>query len=167
MQLDLNQAAYNPIQLAAMAENDNPHVDVMIRNFFSLRTSIEIEEFYGNLSIHKFNKKWFEPAKVAMQLRRAEETADNMTAQMDRLIQHTEKLSIQTDKQIQNSLTLSNQTAILVTESKNLTKYTMGLLWLTVAVVGLSVVLAVLGILDYLDKHGAEPTMKNNSTNKL
>ena len=39
-----------------------------------------------------------------MQLRRAEETADKLTAQMDTLNKQTEKLTIQNDAQIKNSI---------------------------------------------------------------
>ena len=144
----MNHNDHTPEQLAQWGDNvGNPEMDNVIRTFLRERTSKDIEMFSDKLSIHQSNKQWIEPAKLALQLKRAEETANQMTAQMDRLIQHTEKLTTQTDTQIQNLLTLSNQTTILINESKSLTKYTKGLYCLTIAILASAVIQL------YLDWH--------------
>ena len=164
----MNWKDHTTEQLAQNAENvGNRLVDEVIRAFLREEPSKDIESFSAKLSIHKSNKQWIETANLALQLKRTEEIADKFTVQMDRLIQHTHKLNEQAIEQIKVTTELTAQNVILVKESRALTKYTKRLYWLTWAVVGLSVVLAVLGILDYLDKHSSEPTIKNSSVNKF
>jgi len=150
------QEEFTPIQAAQWANNESREIDRTIKDFLRVRAAREIEIFYECLDPFQHNKKWLEPAKIALQLRSAEELASQMAAQMDRLIQHTEKLTVQTDKQIQNSLTLSAQTAELVNESKTLTKYTKSLKVFTILLFIVAIIQVVLWCIDAYHKTNKE-----------
>jgi hypothetical protein len=105
--------------------NPSPEVDDFLVN----ASARELQEFI-HLHSAMLYTHWLERAKVAVNIRLAEEHAKSA----DTLIKHSEKLTHQTDKMIDESINLSKLTKVLI--------------WLTVALGGFAVVQIVLMVYD-------------------
>ena len=98
---------------------------------------------------------WIERARAALDIRLAEDaakTADKLSQQTDRLIQHTEKLTTQTDIHIQHSEKLTLQTDKLINESGSLAVLTKQLRFWTIMLGVFALVQIIIMVFDYL-KH--------------
>ena len=85
--------------------NPSPEVD----EFLVKASARELQEFI-HLHSAMLYSHWLERAKVAVNIRLAEEEAKSA----DKLIRHSEKLTQQTDKMIEESINLSRLTKVLI-----------------------------------------------------
>ncbi len=112
------------------------------REYLLSKSPREILEFQNHFPPNQHaTSRWFEIAKVILDIRLAENAAKTA----DKLIQHTEKLTQQTDIHIQHTEKLTRQTDRLVNETAKLT-------WLTIALGVFAVVQIVIMVFDYI-KH--------------
>lgn len=102
--------------LALLANRNDGGNDYQITEFILRSPARDLQEFIHNIGIYP-NSQWFHRAKVALEIRLAEDAAETA----DKLIKHTEKLT--------------QQNVILVQESRALKNYTIVLVILTVAIV--------------------------------
>ena len=82
----------------------------------------------------------------------AQEAADKLLHQTNRLVQYSEKLTQQTDTLIQHSEKLTQQTDRLVEETVKLTDFTRGVFWFTIILGVFAIVQIIIMLFEYCSK---------------